>query len=211
MRTAHKFHAPSLNEALPIYKERWHNMVIDPHMLDALDAIAIRLLMTGKQQYLELEKETGVPVAITAAIHERESSGNFKRWLHNGDPMFDQKGHPIKTKQVPRGRPPNPNVSWVAGAIDAYRLTKMIGLAGKWTVELAAYHLEKFNGWGYWMFHHNVPAPYLWGWTNLYKSGSYTRDHHFDAHAVNHSPGAMPIIARMWEIDPSTVFVRALA
>src|SRR5580692_12809632 len=45
-----------------------------------------------------VEKLTEVPWFVTGIVLTREAgSMNFRAWLHNGDPMHDRAGNPIRT------------------------------------------------------------------------------------------------------------------
>ena len=43
-----------------------------------------------KAKYLAVAAQTHVPAELVAAIHWRESSGSFKKYLHQGDPLGKQ-------------------------------------------------------------------------------------------------------------------------
>jgi len=52
------------------------------------------------------------------------------------------------------------------------------------------YEFEKWNGFGYRLYHPKVLSPYLWGFSNHYTSGKYTADGKFDESAVSTQCGA---------------------
>src|SRR6478735_7979036 len=68
-----------------------------------------KALVAAKPRYKAVEAKTGVPWAVIAVIHERESSQNWGRSLAQGDPWNR------KSVNIPRGR--GPFTSWEAAAI----------------------------------------------------------------------------------------------
>ena len=52
----------------------------------------------NKQRYQAVADKTGIPAELIAALHWRESSGNFNTYMHNGDPL----GSP--TVHYPQGK-----------------------------------------------------------------------------------------------------------
>jgi hypothetical protein len=123
-----------------------------------------------------------------------ESSQNFKKHLHNGDPLT------ARTVQVPAGRPKtgNPPFTWEESATDSL-LLKKLNTWTDWTIPGTLYKLEEYNGWGYRRFHANVLSPYLWSFTNQYKSGKYVQDGKWSATAVSQQCGAAALLRRMAE------------
>jgi lysozyme family protein len=150
----------------------------------------IRLL----PKYAEIQKRTGVPDFVTAIIHMRESNWNFGTWLHNGDPMRDRNGRPIRTVRVPAGRPPNPAVSFDEGAYDAFVTIKGFDKIKVWGVAIIAYINESYNGFGYRHPARNIPSPYLWGGTNRQKRGKFIRDGVYDANTWDSQLGVMAVL-----------------
>jgi lysozyme family protein len=138
-------------------------------------------------------------------VHTREAGcpPNFHAWLHNGDPMFDHAGHPRQTVNVPRGRPPNPACSWEDGAMDAYEIEHLVGKKD-WSPAFVAWLLEKFNGFGYRVYH-NIASPYLWGGTIIQKPGKYTHDRVWDPTVMDTQVGGMALLAALMRIDPEGV------
>jgi lysozyme family protein len=185
----------------PHYRQLIGAMRIDASHLSTIDKIAARLLRAGMGRYAEVAHATGVPIAVIAALHSRESDGCFGCWLHNGDPMFHQ-GVPIQTVNVPAHRPPNPNISWELGAIDALVFEGFDKVGAKnWSLERAAYEFEEFNGPGY--RQRSLPSPYLWAWSSCYRSGKFVADRTFSTYAVDKQLGCMPLISRIAVLDPA--------
>jgi lysozyme family protein len=160
----------------------------------------------AKVRFDSVEQLTGVPWFVTGIISTREggSPPNFHAWLHNGDPMFDHKGEPRQTVDVPSHRPPNPVCSWEDGACDAYEIEGLIHKKD-WSPAFVAWLLEKFNGWGY-REYHGIPSPYLWGGTVVQKPGKYTADRVFNPHVMDEQIGGMALLAALMQIDPTVKF-----
>jgi len=163
------------------------------------------LAPSARAHFQAVERATSVPWFVTGIVLTREAGSppNFHAWLHNGDPMFDHTGHPRQTHNVPAHRPPNPNCTWEDGAVDAYEIE---GLVGKrdWSPAFVAWLLEKFNGWGYRLYHH-MRSPYVWGATIVQQPGKYTSDRVFDPHETDTQIGGMALLAALMQIAPDDV------
>ena len=159
----------------------------------------------ARARFEAVEKLTEVPWFVTGIVITREAGSppNFHAWLHNGDSMFDHNGHPRKTHNVPANRPPNPAVSWEDGAVDAYKIE---GLLSKkdWSPAFVAWLLEKFNGWGYRLYH-KIPSPYLWGSTVIQQRGKYTSDRVWNSSVMDTQVGGMALLAALMQIAPDDV------
>jgi lysozyme family protein/peptidoglycan hydrolase-like protein with peptidoglycan-binding domain len=175
------------------YAELWHGMQVRPEKTAEVDRIA-RALIALKPRYQAVARPTGVPWAVIAVLHQRESDADFRTYLGNGEPLTRQ------TRLVPAGR--GPFESWEAGAIDALKLDGL-DKVDEWTPERACYEIEKFNGFGYRNNHPEVKSPYLWSFSNIYSSGKYVADGRFSAAAVDQQCGAMPALKRIMELDAS--------
>lgn len=154
-------------------------------------AIAEKL---GNQRapYEVVAAAVGVPWWWIAVCHQMEADGNFKRHLHNGDPLT------ARTVQVPKGRPKTgkPPFSWTDSAIDALTMSPhSLGQVERWGIARALYELERYNGFGY--FAHQINSPYLWSYTTLYERGKYVADGKWSASAVSKQCGAAAIIKAM--------------
>ena len=98
----------------------------------------------------------GTPWYVVGVIHALESSLNFGRHLHNGDPLT------ARTVQVPAGRPKTgqPPFTWEASASDALRY-QGFDKWKDWSIPGTLFKLEGYNGFGYRDHHADVPSPYL--------------------------------------------------
>lgn len=184
----------TLAELAPEYRRLFLAMVPTPADAPAFKAIAARL-DHSMPIYKAVEDATGVPAAVIAVIHNRESDADFTTHLHNGDPLT------ARTYHVPAGRPPvgSPPFSWAESAIDALRYEGLTGL--EWTVEQACFQLERYNGFGYRQYH-NEPSPYLWAGTNVQQPGKYTADGQFNRTAYDTQLGTVPLLVALWDLEP---------
>jgi lysozyme family protein len=188
----------------PEYEELW-DIILRPGGLTRLpatlrEAEAI-MAPEARARFLTVEQRTGVPWFVTGIVLTREAGSppNFHAWLHNGDPMFDHRGVPRQTVGVPAHRPPDPAVSWEDGAVDAYEIEGL--LDAEWSPALVAFVLEKFNGFGYRLYHH-IRSPYLWGATSVQQRGKYVADRRFDPAVMDPQIGGMAVLAALLTRTP---------
>ncbi len=180
----------------PVYSLQWDKMVIKPGRLNEFRALA-EFAIKHKAIYQDIEKRTGVPWAMLAVIHRRESDADFKTYLGNGEPLNRV------TRLVPKGRGPFP--SFEAGAIDALRIDGLTSIHD-WRLEKQLYFCELFNGAGY--NNRGLPSPYVWGGSNIQKPGKYVADGKWSSTAWDGQPGCAPILAMIAKLDPSVTFTR---
>jgi lysozyme family protein len=175
------------------YRALFESCVIPVNRRAAVEALVNRI-EANQGRYRALQSRLGVPWAFAAVVHNMESSQNFQCHLHNGDPLT------ARTRLVPAGRPRtgNPPFTWEVSAADA--LT-MKGLDGNtdWTMAGLLYQLERYNGWGYRIYHPHVRSPYLWSFSNHYVSGKYVADGRWSETAVSQQCGAAVILRRIVE------------
>lgn len=173
------------------YEQLWADVTVRGERQTDVDSIVARIV-ASRPRYEDLTASTGVPWFLTGAIHSLESGLSFDRHLHNGDRLT------ARTVQVPAGRPAqgNPPFTWDESALDALL---MHGLQNwkDWSVAGSLYQLERYNGFGYRMYHPTVLTPYLWSFTNHYIAGKYVADGRFDTNAVSAQCGAAAILRRM--------------
>lgn len=135
-----------------------------------------------------------IPWYFVSLIHSMESSLEFTKHLHNGDPLT------ARTVRVPAGRPKSgsPPFAWETSAADALAL-KGLGAGTDWSLAGVLYQLERYNGWGYRLHHPHVLSPYLWSFSNHYTSGKYVADGTWSDAAVSKQCGAAVLLRRMAE------------
>ncbi len=188
------------------YTVLWAEMAIRRERLPDVDKIIVRIVR-HQDTYRSVERLTGVPWFAVAAIHSLEASGNFTRHLHNGDPLT------ARTVHVPAGRPPsgNPPFRWEDSAADALAL-KNLHHVTDWSIERLAYEFERYNGFGYRLYHPHVKSPYLWSFSNQYTKGKYVADGRWSETAVSQQCGAMVLLKRLEEAGHITLdFARSHA
>lgn len=144
-----------------------------------------RIILNNQVLYQTVSRFVSVPWPLIGAIHSRESSLNFTRHLHNGDPLA------FRTTNVPEGRPAlgTPPFTWVESAIDAL---EGAWLPMAWDVPGCLEFLERYNGLGYQK--RGVSSPYVWNYTDRYVCGLYVADGKFDPLKVEARPGCVAIL-----------------
>jgi lysozyme family protein len=130
-----------------------------------------------------------IPWFVIGLIHSMESSLRFDRHLHNGDPLRK------RTLHHPPGRPKAgiPPFTWEESAADALTYQGLHRWKD-WSLPGILYKLEGYNGWGYRLYHPQVPSPYLWSFSNHYTQGKYVADGTWSDTAVSHQCGAAVIL-----------------
>ncbi|MFO7648576.1 hypothetical protein [Halomonas sp. 3H] len=151
-------------------------------------------LLQHCDRYQAVAHSRGIPWAFLAVVHHMESGCRFDCHLHNGDPLTG------RTVQVPAGRPKRgaPPFTWEQSAEDAMTL-KRLGADTDWSLAGTLYQLERYNGWGYRMYHPHVLSPYLWSFSGHYTSGRYVADGRWSDSAVSKQCGAAVLLRRMTE------------
>ena len=130
--------------------------------------------------YEQTSQLTNVPAELIAAIHWRESTGDFGACLHNGADI----GNTIDTHEGPKVF-----YSWQDSAIDA--LTNYGGNPDDIIEnDFQSYcdYAEHYNGMGYSLYQ-NMNSPYVWAGTDKYTNGKYVQDGHFDPNAKDKQIG----------------------
>lgn len=197
-------HTMDFRALQPEYAATWRAMAINDDQRKAFEKVAARLY-SALPLYQAVERTTGVPAAVIAVIHERESGGRFDRHLHNGDPLTE------RTYHVPAGRPVigDPPFSWAESARDALIYENLAGIKD-WTVERALFSWETYNGFGYRLGpraggvkYPPMRSPYLWGGTNQQQPGKYVADGVFDPNVMDVQLGCAGLFTMLCAIDPA--------
>jgi lysozyme family protein len=165
-------------------------VVSDSHISDVNQVIA--QILPKQARYQSVAEPLGIPWYFVALVHTMETSLNFKRHLHNGDPLT------ARTVHVPAGRPlaGQPPFTWEQSATDALRFEGLANLPD-WSLPAILYRLESYNGFGYRKLRPAINSPYLWSFSNHYTAGKFTSDHGFDPQAVSKQCGAAVILFKM--------------
>lgn len=189
--------APPRREDLAAeYAELWATCEIRPERRAQVMAAARRII-AGKPRYARIEADTRVPWWFVGLIHHMESGCQFGCHLHNGDSLARP------TVRVPAGRPKGTGpFTWEESACDALMMNGIERIT-HWDIATVAYELERYNGWGYRLWHPETLSPYLWSMTNHYRRGKYVADGKWSPTAVSGQPGAMAILKELLAVDPT--------
>jgi lysozyme family protein len=157
-------------------------------------------LYQAKKRYQAVEARTGVPWAVIAVIHERESSQNFNTQLGQGDPLNRVSVH------VPAGR--GPFSTWEDGAYDALVLCPpFLAKRKDWSLGGTLLALEMYNGIGY--AARGVPSPYVWAGTDQYSAGKFVADGKYDPSKVDAQMGCAALLMALMAMDATITFTGA--
>lgn len=155
-----------------------------------------RRRLSHKSRYVSVGDQTRVPVVMLMALHGRESDGDFRTYLGNGQPLDRV------TTIVPKGRGPwlEPS-AWEKGAIDAINYDHLNDATAPWDMAYACWKGEAWNGFG--PRNHGIHTGYLWAGTNHYTRGKYVADGVWDAEHVDTQLGVIPVMLALVSLDPS--------
>lgn len=186
-------------EIWPRYAGYWNKMSINPDRATEFNDEA-RFATNHKMIYQEIAQATGVPWAMIAVIHRRESNANFGTYLGNGQTLLKE------TTIVPIGRGPFlGSEGFIDGAKDAIKIEGW-GSIQDWRLEKQLYHCLLFNGVGSEAWGH--PSSYIWGGTDIQQPGKWIRDHVWSNTVMDPQPGCAPLLASIAKLDPSVTFTR---
>jgi lysozyme family protein len=160
----------------------------------------LRRALAGKTRYQALEERTGrgkpngVPWWWSAITAERESTQNWERSLAQGD-RWDR-----VSRNEPRGR--GPFRSWEDAAVDALHIDHVDDVVDM-RLEKALFYWERFNGWGYWLYHEHMPSSYIWGATTIQEIGKYSSDGHWSGNMWDSQLGCAGMLKVLMDADPT--------
>lgn len=186
------------------YRRLFDKVHINPKWAKRMKKAA-ETIMLGRENYEKVAEHFNAPWPLVGVIHMLEAACNFHSHIHNGDSLAH------RTVQEPKGRPAegNPPFSWYESAIDAFAIKGWEKIT-KWTLERAMYELERYNGFGYRLYHPDVLTPYLFSGTTLYTKGKYVGDHDYSASAVSDQEGAIGLLLALAELDPELALDKIL-
>ncbi len=188
--------APSFTPELQAsYQRLFDTCVIAQDKYPIVNSVVDKIL-ASRSRYEAVEKKTSVPWYFTGIVHFMEGGGKFTTHLHNGDPLT------ARTVHVPKGRPKTgtPPFTWEFSAEDALAYTG-VNKWTDWSLPGLLYKLEGYNGFGYRRASININSPYLWSFSNHYKSGKYVADGKYSPTAVSKQCGAAVILRRLAEMQ----------
>lgn len=146
-----------------------------------------------KARYEAVANKVDIPARLIAALHWRESSGSFKTYLHQGDPLGKKAvNHPSNIPVFHK---------WEDAAVHALRMRDKLSnqrnlKIGKDTTDMAALltYAEAYNGLGYHKYHKDVASPYIYAGTNQYSKGKYESDGKYSSTMRDKQAGAYGMI-----------------
>ncbi len=154
-------------------------------------------------RYVPVADKTGVPAKLIAALHWRESNGNFGTYLHQGDPLGKKAVH------VPKNIPIFHK--WEEAAIHALNMKKAVRDKVEMdqnTTDPAALatYAEYYNGLGY----HNrgKPSAYVWAGTDQYSAGKFVADGKYSSKTRDKQAGVMALMATAGKVDAQAAEAR---
>jgi lysozyme family protein len=182
------------------YEALFVGCVIRPDRIAEVDRLIDRIV-SNKQRYMAVADAMCIPWQFIAAVHNMEANQSFSGHLHNGDPLTE------RTKNWPPGKPEKgkPPFTWDESAKDALT-EKSLGRETDWSLAGMLYEFERYNGFGYRLYHSGVKSPYLWSFSVHYTKGKYVADGTWSDSAVSAQCGAAVLIRRMVERDVITWF-----
>lgn len=176
------------------YETLFNTCVIRPERIAEVEK-TVALLLNNRSTYQTVFNSIGVPWYFVGAVHNMESSLNFKCHLHNGDPLI------ARTVHVPQGRPKTgtPPFTWDESACDALTM-RGLNTDTDWSLAGTLFQLEAYNGWGYRLKHPATLTPYLWSYSSHYRNGKFVADGQWSETAVSKQCGAAVILRRLVEM-----------
>ena len=188
-----------------VVEDHTHNaklLEVDPKRIGMLNKV-IEIYKKHKERYEKVAQLTGIPGMLICAIHYREGSNKFDRYLHNGQKL----GKP--TTYVPKGILFQKG-QWEEAAAHALggdvkdsngkpslksfrRLRDKFGLTAD-TKDMGAMMAfsEYYNGLGY--RRRGIRSCYVYAGTNLNQPGRYVADGKFDPKSVDKRLGTAAIL-----------------
>lgn len=147
-------------------------------------------------RYEKVAEAANVPPELIAALHWRESSGNFNTYLHQGDPLGKKPTHwptniPTFHKWEEAAKHALGQHKSIQKMFDVdHDTTDMAALAG---------YSEYYNGLGY--HYKDKPSPYVFSGTNQYDRGKYVADGKYDSSVRDSQLGTMAMIQAIHDRD----------
>lgn len=173
------------------YQDMWNGLVIRPSFITRIEAQA-RRIVAFKPTYDAIVAGTKIPWYFIAIIHYRESTNNFNRHLHNGDPLT------AKTVLFPANRPSFPPANGKRYTFEE-SAKDLIQLKGYddipvWSMPRLLFEFERNNGFGYRRLKVPIHSPYLWSGTMYYKRGKFVADGRYSATAIDKQLGCAVLL-----------------
>ncbi|QDL94585.1 hypothetical protein FDP22_22180 (plasmid) [Paroceanicella profunda] len=164
----------------------------DPARLAEIDRFYVGPLLRNRALYEQLGARLDIPWWFIGVIHGLEAGFSLETHLHNGDPLSARTVH-HPARRPAEGQPP---FTWMESAVDALTLEGLAGLED-WPLGAMLDRMERYNGLGYRT--RGLASPYLWSFSNHYRSGKFVADGRFDPDAVSAQCGGAVLLRRLEE------------
>jgi lysozyme family protein len=171
------------------YEADFASMIINPGKLkEGLDVAA--KIEANRARYETISKATnGIPWYFIGALHYREASLDFTKFLGDGEPL-DRASVNVPAHMGPWHGPD----AFEQGAIAALK-HEGFDKVTDWSLGSILFHAEEYNGEGYHL--HHLPSPYVFAGSDKYSHGMYLSDGKFSYSAVDPRIGVAVIIASL--------------
>ncbi len=161
----------------------------------ALDAFKQHWI-AHKARYEAVAARVDLPAALIAALHWRESTGDFNTYLHQGDPLGKAAVH--EPKDIPIFH------EWEQAAAHALKMkswlqTRLDLHSDSTDLAAIATYAEHYNGLGYHQL--GKPSPYVYAGSDQYDRGKYVADGSYDPNHRDSQPGVVPMLGRTQELS----------
>jgi lysozyme family protein len=161
-----------------------------------LDVFTKRYVL-HKDRYEKVASKIDFPARLIAAIHWRESSGDFSTYLHQGDPLGKPCIHEPRFPAVPIFD------IWEEAAEHALNQKKFIKdslaiIKETFDYDILCSFAERYNGMGYRL--RGVHSPYVLAGTEGYVSGKFVSDGNYSPYAIDKQLGVLPMLRALQEI-----------
>lgn len=178
------------------YADLWTGIQIRETWRNAVSRSAAKIVQ-HKDRYEAVARQCGdCPWFFIGIIHQMESGQRWDKHLHNGDSLSR------RTRRVPANRPKTHKgpFTWEESAIDALTM-KGFHKIRDWSLPRIAYELERYNGFGYRLWHAETLSPYLWSGTTHYRRGKYVADGKWSASAISGQTGGMALLRHLMDAN----------
>ena len=162
-------------------------------------ALFVRNWTANQARYAAVAARTGVPAALVAALHWRESTGDFGTYLHQGDPLGKPAVH------VPNDIPVFD--VWEDAAVHALTMPDKASKREQLGIDATTRDgarlgtfAEIYNGLGY--HYKGMASPYVWSGTSAYGKGKYVADGRFSAATKDRQNGVRVMLDAIGGVDP---------
>lgn len=166
----------------------------------------------NKDKYESVGKVTDIPSFLVAAIHWRESGGDFTTYLSQGDPLGTRtwaNGDSNNGHSLPDGAGTILFTDWNDAAIFALnhevRAKKASGISyDEQDIGDCLTFAEYYNGLGYQTL--NVQNPYLYNGTTCYSKGKFDEDGHYNKNLIDEQLGVLVMLRALIDQDTPNPF-----